>query len=186
MQSTPLARAAWGRKDRESRWWLTRQRRRRRQRQRQRHPQRPGASHLDQLVSHGRRYAHAAAETLPGLRKPALPQKLPSLLEAGRPAPAEGGGDAGGQRAALSVGKQRNLGSSEGPSGARRFKCGRLFRRDTHSFRAFSTSCFEGRWRPSNTRMGFTLKFRSMSTNLMQYHTYLGKIAELVLDTHST
>lgn len=45
---------------------------------------------------------------------------------------------------------------------------------NTHSLRAFSTSRFEGRLRPSNTRIGLTLKDNSMSTNFIQYHTYLG------------
>lgn len=45
---------------------------------------------------------------------------------------------------------------------------------NTHSLRVFSTSCFEGRLRPSNTKIGLTLKVRSISTNFMQYHTYLG------------
>lgn len=43
----------------------------------------------------------------------------------------------------------------------------------THSLRALSTCCLEGRLRPSNTRMTFTPKFSSMSTNFMQYLTYL-------------
>lgn len=44
----------------------------------------------------------------------------------------------------------------------------------THTLRAFSTSFLEGRFCPSNTSIGLTLKVNSMSTNFMQYHTYLG------------